>query len=208
MRAVTCDSPMLHSLDACGCPRPFRVVVADPAWRFDDKLPGPGRGAEKHYATMSVDEICRLVLPPLHDDCHLFLWRVAAMVEEAYDVARAWGFTPKSEIVWRKLTVNGKRWFGMGNHVRMEHETAIIATRGRPKVVDRTTRSVFDADEPSLFSAPAGEHSAKPDEFYAIVERLCAGPRVELFARRERPGWTCLGDQVPNNPTTLVVAPP
>jgi N6-adenosine-specific RNA methylase IME4 len=182
-----------------------RVLCADPPWKFGDALPGTTRGAENNYDVMGIDDIRKLDIPPLADDCHLFLWRVSAMVEEAYSVVRAWGFVPKSEIVWRKLTTGGKRWFGMGRHVRMEHEVCIIATRGKPKVRDRATRSIFEADAPAMFAAPCEGHSRKPDEFYGLVETLCEGPYLELFARRERAGWTTLGNQVPNNPTTLGV---
>lgn len=200
---------------------PCRALIADPAWSFGDKLTMSSveRGAASQYDVMSVDDICRLVLPPIDEEfgCHLFLWRVSAMVEEAYRVVRAWGFVPKTELVWRKTTKEGKRWFGMGHHLRAEHETCIIATRAgrgrlQPKVRDRAVRSVIDADtydvrEDSIFSALCHGHSAKPDEFYALVEQLVNGPYTELFARRERPGWTCIGNQVPNNPMQMIVRP-
>jgi hypothetical protein len=57
----------------------FRVELADPAWQFRDRLPGPGRGAAKHYQCLSVLELCAFPRPPLADDCTLFLWRVASM---------------------------------------------------------------------------------------------------------------------------------
>jgi site-specific DNA-methyltransferase (adenine-specific) len=167
------------------------MIAADPPWRFGDKLPGPGRGAEKHYETMSVEEIRNFDLPPIAPDALLLLWRVSSMVEEAYEVVRAWGFEPKSEIVWRKLTKTGKEHFGMGRYVRASHETCIVARRGRPQILDRSVRSVF--------SAPVGRHSAKPPEFFAIAERLAVGPRVELFSREARPGWTVLGLEAPAN---------
>lgn len=168
----------------------FACIVADPPWSFGDKLPGAGRGAEKHYPVMSIDEICAFELPPIADDALLFMWRVSSQVEEAYRVVRAWGFVPKSELVWLKRTSTGKRWFGMGRTVRAEHETCIIAKRGRPATLDASIRSTFEA------TVPERGHSAKPDEFYAIVEKLCAGPRLELFARVERPGWVCLGNEL------------
>lgn len=220
--SVDCVHEALRRLNGGACPlcdhapeiadELPRVLVADPPWSFDDALPGDSRGAEKNYRVLTLEDIRRLQLPALAPNCHLFMWRVSAMVEEAYSVIRAWGFVPKSELVWRKLTTKGRRWFGMGRHVRMEHETCVIAVRGSPKVRDRATRSVFDADEPaldevtSMFSAPYSRHSAKPNEFYSLVERLCPGPYVELFARRQRPGWTCLGDQVPGAPTTIASA--
>src|SRR5689334_4809733 len=110
----------------------FKILVADPPWAHRDPLPGSGRGAAKHYRVLTLDEICAFPLPPLADDALLILWRVASMGEEAYRVCRAWGFVPKSELVWKKLTRGGKRWFGMGRYVRCEHETAVVALRGRP----------------------------------------------------------------------------
>lgn len=177
---------------------PFRVICADPPWKFGDALPGDSRGAVKNYACMSVEEICAFPLPPLADDATLFLWRVAAMQQEALDVIKAWGFgAPKSEIVWVKKTVYGKRWFGMGRTVRAEHEICLIASRGRPVTLDRSIRSVIhdDLDVDGL-SDIARRHSEKPEKFYTIVEMLRQGPYVELFARRERPGWTSMGDEV------------
>lgn len=169
----------------------FRTIVSDPPWKFGDKLPGDTRGAEKNYSVMSVDDICNLKLPPLADDALLFMWRVASQVEEACRVIRAWGFVPKSEIVWVKKTVDGNRHFGMGRYVRMEHEVCMIAARGKASklVLDKGVRSVFEAKRPA-------RHSAKPDEFYRLVDQLSPGPTVELFARRHWPGWLCLGDDL------------
>lgn len=167
----------------------FRVVLADPPWQFTDKLPGAGRGAAKHYACLTVPELCAFPLPPLADDCTLFLWRVASMQQEALDVMRAWGFTLKTEIVWLKRTASGKRWFGMGRTVRAEHETCLVGTRGR--YVTKSKR------EYSTFAAVASRrHSEKPAAFYELIERLRDGPYVELFARRRRVGWTSLGNEL------------
>jgi N6-adenosine-specific RNA methylase IME4 len=166
----------------------FRVIEADCPWKFGDRLPGPGRGAVKHYPCMPTPDLCRFPLPPLEDDSLLLLWRVSAMQQDALDVAKAWGFTLKSEIVWEKTTVTGKPHFGMGHYVRASHETCLLATRGRWKPKARNVRS--------RFSAPVGRHSAKPDAFYDLVEQLADGPYVRLFARSERPGWVSYGDEL------------
>jgi len=175
---------------------PFRVLCADPPWPFNDKLPGRNRGAARNYKLMSIPDIMRMPFPPLASDCVLFLWRVSSMQSEALKVADAWGFTPKSEIIWLKKTVNGNRFFSMGRTVRAEHETCLIATRGKPVIKNHSIRSTFvtDLDFEGL-SAPFAGHSVKPEKFYEIVESLLDGPFLELYARRQRPGWTCLGDQ-------------
>lgn len=180
-------------------------IVADPPWAFEDRLARKGRGAENHYRVMPIGEICRYpwvtetpsaMLPPqsrprfsMASDAILFLWRVSAMVPEALRVCEAWGFTPKSEIVWVKTTQDSKKLsFGMGHTVRNCHETCIIAKRGKPKITSRSVRSVFEA--------PVGAHSEKPDKFFELVEELCEGPRLELFARKRRAGWTQMGDEL------------
>lgn len=170
--------------------KPFDVIAADCPWRFGDSLPGPKRGASKFYATLSVGELKHFRLPPIAKDALLFFWRVSAMQEEALEVVRAWGFVPKSEIVWLKTTATGKRHFGMGRFTRASHESCIIATRGRgiDLIRDHSIRSVFEA--------PVGRHSEKPDEFYALVAKMTSGRRCELFARRPRPGFFPFGDQV------------
>lgn len=196
-----------------------RVITADPSWLFDDALPGATRGASKQYTCMTARDIARLKIPPVEPDALLFLWRVSSMVSEALDVCRAWGFTPKSEIVWVKLTKgSGERalpkdvtfpagtrldavvdqvfahhaplHFGMGRYVRASHETCIVATRGRARGL------LKHLGQRSVFFAPVGAHSEKPEAFFRIVEGLSDGPYVELFARRARPGWTCIGSDL------------
>ena len=178
---------------------PYRIIVADPPWRFGDRLPGPKRGAAKHYDVMALPDI-EAHLPllvqarevTLTADAVLFMWRVAAMVPEAYRVVEAWGFEAKSEIVWSKQNRSGGRAFGMGHYVRMAHEACIIARRVGSRVPHRRALNVR-----SVFDAGVGRHSAKPDCFFDLVERLYEGPYLELFARRHRPGWRCLGNELP-----------
>lgn len=219
----------------------FKVIVADAPWSFRDSLPGESRGAAKNYAIMTLDDIKGFLekesIKPAKD-CLLFLWRVSALSEEALQVVRAWGFTPKSELVWVKTPrlpkgtmlppgeeeeiiakhkidsavyaallktgldkatvlammiakaeseLGDKLHFGMGHYTRNSHETCIIAARGKTKelIRDRSIRSVF--------FAPTGEHSEKPRLFYEIVERISTTPRIELFARTRRMGWTSHG---------------
>ena len=169
---------------------PFHTLVADPPWRFSDSLPGKGRGAGKHYGCLTLSEIARFPLPPMAKDSVLILWRVSAMVEDAYFIARAWGFVPKAEFAWIKTTKDRRRVrMGMGHQVRHGHESAIIATRGRPKRLSKAVSSVVTAPY-------TGRHSGKPELFFDRVEQLYPGPYCELFARRQRPGWTCYGNQL------------
>lgn len=186
--------------------QPFRVVAADCPWLFGDSLPGETRGASRQYDCMSTWDIQRLgryegkqlyvADQPIARDAALFLWEISTMPQEALDVVRSWGFKVKTRGIWLKKTVNGERWFGMGRTLRAEHESFLVCTRGTPAVLNHSIRSTFvtEIDFAGL-SAEVGRHSEKPEKFYEIVEQLFEGPRLELFARRQRAGWTCLGDE-------------
>lgn len=167
------------------------VIAADPPWSFRDSLPGRGRGAAKHYRCLPVDAIAEIMLPVCRSagrDAVLFLWRVASMQQEALVLAKVLDFTVKSELVWLKHTKTGKVAFGMGHYVRASHEVCLICTRGSALPEVRNVRSIFEA--------PVREHSRKPEEFYAIVDAMYPNsPKVELFARTRRAGWTSHGDQ-------------
>jgi len=167
---------------------PARVLLADPPWSYGDALPGKGRGASKLYPCMGAPEIARFPLPVLADDAWLFLWRVHTHQAEAEFVMKAWGFTYCSELIWVKKTTKGKTHFGMGRTLRNAHEVCLIGKRGKPKPNGMSQRSVFEA--------AVGEHSAKPAKLYEIIETFSGGPYVELFARRQRAGWTSYGNQL------------
>ena len=120
----------------------YQTIVADPPWPFNDKLPGKGRGAVKHYPVMCMEDIYRYQLPEVADDARLFLWVVAAMPEEATSTMRAWGFRPAGELIWVKLTAKGKPWFGMGRTV-LRFVPLIITREWRaPKLPSETNLSI------------------------------------------------------------------
>ena len=124
-------------------------------------------------------------------DCALFLWAVAPLLPGALHLIEDWGFTYKTvAFTWVKQNPAGAGFHkGMGYWTRANPEICLLATRGHP------SRLARDVDQ--LVIAPRGRHSAKPEEVPARIERLVAGPYLELFARRERPGWTVWGNQVP-----------
>lgn len=163
---------------------PFDVILADPPWRFSaNSAARPGRTVHRHYPTMTVEEVAAM---PVGDVAAraalLLLWTTAPLREATMHVPRAWGFRFKSELIWDK----GK--LGLGCWCRNEHETLLICTRGR-----------FPCPRPlfpfSILRSPRREHSRKPDEVQDQLDALYGDrPRLEIFARQERPGWTCWGN--------------
>jgi N6-adenosine-specific RNA methylase IME4 len=178
--------------------RRYRVIYADPPWTFATfSRKGKGRSPEAHYDCMTLDDIKALpVAEWAADDCALLLWTTDPLLEKAFDVIRAWGFTYKTVgFYWAKLNKgNGKLVFdersfftGLGFWTRANPEPCLLATRGKPK-----RRS---ADVRKLVVSPRREHSRKPEEVYDRIEALCEGPYLEMFARSSRPGWDSWGTE-------------
>lgn len=161
---------------------PFRVIALDPPWRYEqnvDKSTSKVRGLVD-YADMSVEEICALpVLDLAHDDCILWLWTTNAFMREAYACIEAWGFEPKTILTWEKQHI------GVGHWLRNVTEHCILAVRGKP--------TVTLSNQSTFISEIRREHSRKPEAFYGLVESLCPGSKLEMFAREERSGWTAWG---------------
>ena len=116
-----------------------RVVVMDPAWPFDNELPGSGRGASKHYNLESFDSIKRTKLPPMEDDCVLFMWRVSVFVPQAYSIMKELGFAHWTEIAWFKRN-DCVRCKGTGevNKRRYVEQTTIPLSDAKSRVYDGT----------------------------------------------------------------------
>lgn len=165
------------------------VIVADPPWLVEMRSEkGEAKAPQAHYDCLPIDAIKRFPVGHLAgSDCWLFLWTSAPLLDRAFEVMNAWGFTYCSRCAWAKVTQNGKPRLGPGYVVRTLHEDILIGKIGEPR---------RQKPLPSLFSGVAREHSRKPEEFYALVERFAPlARRVDLFARQSRPGWNTWGNE-------------
>jgi len=181
--AATCNQSAPFPSD-----RRYAVLYADPPWHFNvyNEESGIESAAGNHYSTMSLEEICALpVLSLASPDAALFMWTTVPHLRESFDVLVAWGFEYKTNIVWVKDKI------GLGYFVRNQHELLLVATRGDMPSPSPANRP------PSVISASRREHSRKPDEAYALIERMYPDlPKIELFARQARPGWAAWGNEV------------
>jgi N6-adenosine-specific RNA methylase IME4 len=160
------------------------------------------RDVEKHYPTMSFDEIAALPLRDLAhpDGCHLFEWTSGPHLPKACALMDHWGFKYSSiAFTWVKLRrgldpdqfcllTESDFHKGLGLTTRKQCELVLLGRRGNCR---RISKRVYE-----VILAPVREHSRKPDEFYRRVERYCDGPYVDLFARERRVGWAAWGNQV------------
>lgn len=192
------------------------------------KMSDVKRGASSQYKTLSVTDIKNLKVAELSaDDAILVLWVPSSLLQEGLDTMKAWGFEFKQTLPWIKLNKNytltlfkslkdifskNKKdiikelfsfnfedllSFGMGRLFRQSHEIALIGIKGKiySKLKNKSQRSV-------IFGINF-RHSQKPevlqDKLELMFPSVDGNKYLELFARRARPGWTCLGNEVPPN---------
>lgn len=172
-------------------PLRYGLILADPPWRFRTwGEHNQHKSPSKHYDLMTLDDLKALPVSQLATDhAVLVMWAVPPMVPQAIDLMSAWGFKYKTFGSWAKQSKTGRKWaFGTGYIFRSACEPYIVGTIGEPKIGARDVRN--------LIVAPVREHSRKPDEMHANLERLfpCVA-RAELFARESRTGWETWGNQ-------------
>jgi N6-adenosine-specific RNA methylase IME4 len=172
----------------------FATVLADPPWQFINRT---GKVAPEHrrlnrYGTMTLQEICGLpVEEALAPTAHLYLWVPNALLPDGLQVMKAWGFQYKSNIIWHKLRKDGgSDGRGVGFYFRNVTEVLLFGVRGKnPRTLDPGRTQV------NYIGTRKREHSRKPDEQYPLIEACSPGPRLEMFSRGTRKGWTVWGNQ-------------
>ena len=182
-------------LEAGEGPPVYGVILADVPWRYERRL-SKSRDIENNYDSMPTADLAEI---PVGDiaamDCILFFWSPPSKVAEACAIIAAWGFDVRTCMCWDKMSV------GPGIWVRQQFELLIIAVKGTPG-------APLEADRPaSVVSLPRGEHSEKPEVFYEIIERCYpVASKVELFARKRRPGWRSLGNEIDGSDISIAIA--
>ena len=183
---MTMAAPPFHALRAGH----YGALLVDPPWYWHARSP-KGDDRAPPYARMRLDEIQALPVAEIAArDSILFLWAIDSMIPQALDAIEAYGFDYKTvAFTWVKTSATFATFpIGLGYWTRSNPETCLLATRGRPKRLAR--------DVPQLIISPRREHSRKPAEVRDRIERLVAGPYVELFARERAPGWHAWGAEL------------
>lgn len=203
---------------------PYKCLALDPPW--NERGGGVStRGAQRHYDLMSVDGIRHLLCsklssrefelfhttPSIHvaDSAHCWLWTTTNYLPDALGIMKAIGFRYVRSMVWVKMADKQpealfKEGFpmshdiacaslqiGLGQYLRGAHELCLFGVRGKAMVPDPENRL------PDVIFAERTKHSRKPDAAFELFERVSPGPRLEMFAREARDGWSRWGAEAP-----------
>ena len=195
------NSASRRQLDAIVIPDGgFKTIIAAPPWPYTGRGPasskehrpnsyGAAPSSAERYGSMSMAELKGLpVAEVAQKQGHLYLWTTNGFLCEAHDLARAWGFVPKTVLTWGKLKADGTPSMKTGYYYRGATEHILFATRGNLRLQGEA--------RPTLYLSRRLPHSVKPDWFYDLVESASPGPYLELFARRNRDNFTVWGNEV------------
>lgn len=174
----------------------YDIIYADPPWQYNDRMKMKGihgmiRGAESFYETMSLKDMKVLPINRISKpNSVLFMWITMPLLDKAFEVMRAWGFTYKTcGFCWVKRTAKNKIHIGMGHYTRGNAELCLLGIKGKvPKIQVKNISQIIESQ--------VRKHSQKPDEVRdRIVKLLGDLPRIELFARQHADGWDCWGNE-------------
>jgi len=182
-------------------PHRYPTILADPPWQVKaGRNPGgegfTGQSTSSRpldYEPMSVEEIEALPVGDMaEDNAHLYLWTINRYVEEAFSVARAWGFTYSTLLTWKKKPMGS----GLGGAWGISSEHVLYCRRGSLPAIGKVAGTCFEFKRP-YDERGKPKHSAKPPEFLDLIEQASPGPYLELFSRERIPrlGWDYWGNE-------------
>lgn len=180
----------------------FGAILIDPPVPFEtwsDKNAWGGVAAA-HYDLMTWSDLSRLgplVEAVAAPDAALFVWICPPLIPETLRMIESWHWDYKTvAFTWVKSGSHPTKLFlGMGYWTRANAEQVWLFTRGKPQRQNKDVPQALHYESPAVV-APRSQHSAKPEEVQNRIERLVPGPYLEIFARRYRPGWTTIGNEL------------
>ena len=182
---------------------PRSIIFADCPWSYGNSKDSSLMGlASAQYDTMSLNDICALDIKKIAaKNCILLMWTTGPHMKSALTVIDAWGFSYKTMYeVWVKTTKGEMRRNRLGYYTKQCAEYVLLATRGHPIRLKKTSKSDDERAESfaNVFFADSTRHSEKPRYPYEVVDQMFHDvPRIELFGRTWfNEGWDCWGAQL------------
>jgi N6-adenosine-specific RNA methylase IME4 len=163
----------------------YSVLYVDPPWDIEAMVFNKWRDPLP-YPTLTLDQLKSLQLPRMSSDCVLFLWSTLSTLQQALELLTHWGFTYHITITWDKGSGFCMSGFNRRSELLLVGYTGILG-----QVIQQEREFI-----PTVFYEAKTTHSTKPQAMYRFIEQRTIGNRIELFARKKRPGWDAWGNEL------------
>ena len=173
----------------------YALILADPPWKQSrggkKSVRKNSSGKPLEYPVLSLDEIFEHLKQAnslTGDNSILFLWTIEKYLFEAQELAEQLGYKLHSRMIWDKQI-----GIPAAFTIRFGHEYLLFMYKGKLIPIAKEERGKIH----SVFHEKPTKHSKKPEVSYQIIERLYPDiTKLELYARNERTGWDCWGNEV------------
>ena len=174
--------------------RKYNVIVMDPPWPYTSRrmMQDNGKkaaGIDDEYSIMSIADMANLPMQNIcADNCLLYMWVTGPKLQEAFKLIDAWGFKYSTvAYVWNKRVPNP------GFYSMSQCEYVLVAKKGRAPERKQgvNTRQYYEETRTV--------HSRKPEAIQDMIDvqfDMTNVKKVEIFARRYRKGWDCVGNEL------------
>lgn len=163
----------------------YDIIVVDPPWEIKKiKREVRPNQVKMDYQMLDIKNIKNMKIKSISAENSLcFLWTIQKYLPVSFSILETWGFKYLLTLTWNKN--NGMCLFGF--HYKTEF--VLVGYRGKINLYPKRPAI------PSVFSGHSERHSAKPDEFYLMLNAL-EGNKIDIFARKERYGWDVWGNEI------------
>lgn len=164
----------------------YRCIIIDPPWEMEkiEREERPNQTNTLDYPCMSLEEIAKLPITELADaeGCHIYLWVTHKHLPDGLNLFEKWGVKYQCVLTWVKnVGFTPFSWMYNTEHVLFGRIGKLQLT----KLGDKLS-----------FESPVTKHSEKPEAFYIKVKAASPEPRIAMFERKPRDGFTVWGNEI------------
>lgn len=183
------------TVDIFNTTRRYDLILADPPWKQSKggkksvRVNSSGRPLDYQVCTLEeIEDHLRTAAKLTGENAILFLWTIDKYLFEAQEIVERLGYKLHARLIWNKVT-----GIPAAFTVRYGHEYLLYMYKGKLRPVAPEERGKIH----TVFTERVKRHSQKPEISFEIIERLYPQEKkIELYARRERDGWDCWGNEV------------
>lgn len=173
----------------------YGIIYTDPPWqqtKGNKRKCRPNQDKQLDYPTMSLSEIKdihEIACKNCSQKHNVFMWTIDKYLFDAERIMYELGYSLHARMIWDKE--NG---IAPAFTIRYSHEYLLWFYRqGNILMPCEDFRGCYT----TVLREKSTKHSKKPECAYVMLENMFPEvPKIELFAREERAGWDCWGNEV------------